>query len=94
MDGYTYITCANCGVKFAIRDEFYRVRGRSGDTVWCPSGHRLTVGGPSDADKIKRLSRRLQLSQANVDERDAEISYVNKRLAATKGVVTKMKNKA
>ena len=89
--------CAQCGVVFAISDRLNTSRKESGESFYCPNGHGMTYG-KSVADRLRD-----QLSAAERDrewfrtaERETreERDRVRASLAATKGVVTKMRKRA
>lgn len=91
--------CAKCKMAFWITDEFYAVARHTEQTFYCPAGHQnYYPRGESTEDKLRReRDRALQ----QIAQRDDEIIYVKKqrdvaerRVAAAKGQITKIKNRA
>ena len=45
-------TCCNCGIPFAVSEEFNAECRRKGKLFFCPNGHSQSYG-KSEADKIR-----------------------------------------
>ncbi len=90
------VTCAACGICFAMPHTLVEKRRGDGKDFFCPNGHTLTFG-ESDADKLRRERDRLQQRLA---EKDDDIRYqrqarevAERRLSAAKGQITKIKKR-
>jgi hypothetical protein len=83
-------SCCNCGVLFAVPDDWLANRRETGAGFYCPNGHSL-VFKKSEAQKLRE---QLEAEQRRVirisNERDAEKRYAS----AMKGQVTKLKKRA
>ncbi len=97
--GYEQVTCCNkgCLQPFALTTSFKSARAKDKRTFWCPNGHPQHFTGDSAED---RLRKNVEALQTRIGFRDAEISQlrnsragVERRLRATKGVVTKLKQR-
>lgn len=89
--------CAQCGVVFAITEEFRERRRADGKSLYCPNGHTLTYG-KSEADKLREQlqerERRITFLRDMRAGADRRADAAERSLRATKGVVTKMKKRA
>lgn len=96
------VSCYFCGSNFGISNALYhRAATRAEGVVYCPSCGKSFCWGESDEKKkIRQLERELQTANARAetqkraaenarDERDAK----DRQLTATKGVVTRIKNR-
>lgn len=97
--GYEVITCCNssCGISFAVPSEWQRARRRDHSWFYCPNGHHQHYPGESTEEKLRlerdRLAQRVaQRDDEIADQRDLRAG-VERRLNATKGVVTRIKNR-
>lgn len=93
-------TCCKCGVTFGLTDRFRDEHVENGKDFYCPNGHPQHY--------TTSLAAQLKEAQAKAErEREWAKRYADmyhgeqrrhgateRRLAATKGVVTKMKNRA
>lgn len=91
--------CASCKSEVWIPDELYDAAKRSSKVgFYCSYGHSLCFReGESDADKLRRERDRLAQMVA---EKDDSIKYwrdhsqaAERRLNATRGVVTRIRNR-
>lgn len=83
------VTCYSCGVAFAINNDLHRraVVDKQG-SVYCPScGEQTVWTGKSNVEKVREEMQR-KLNVANERAKRA-----TKSLAATKGAITKIKNR-
>ena len=96
------VHCYTCGVPFGITAKMHRrVVVEARGVVYCPACGCKTCWRESVADvQIKRLKQQLQTAdtRANTANRHAHLveqraDGVERRLSATKGVVTRMKNR-
>jgi len=93
------ITCCHegCGIAFAV-PAWWESKRREDKTWWyCPNGHQQHFSAETEAEKLRRERDRLK---QQVAQRDDEINHqrdmrldVERRLNATKGVVTRIKNR-
>jgi hypothetical protein len=95
------ILCCDCKVEFWLNDEFYRVAKQAATkfTWYCPNGHAQSfLKGESEEAKLRR--ERDQLAQRIAEKDDAIEAerqrrvLAERRVAAAKGQVTKLKNRA
>lgn len=96
---YTVLTCCleGCGITFAVPDHWYEMR-RSDHTSWsCPNGHRQHFNGESEAERLRReaVAKQARIDQlkADADYQRAQRAAVERRLQATRGVVTRIKRR-
>lgn len=101
---FTQVTCYKCHILFAVPDRFNNDRRRDHEGFWCPAGHVQYYSGKSSEDKLRdelaREKHRLEQKEAAerrllerlASERQAHQGTV-RRLNATRGVVTRHKNK-
>lgn len=96
------VRCFTCGVPFGITAELYRrVVEKATGAVYCPACGQETCWRESSADRrIKQLTQQLQTAdtRANTANRHARLvgqraDRVEGSLRATRGVVTRMKNR-
>jgi len=82
--------CAGCGVLFALPSHLEQEVRRTHATFYCPNGHNNYFPAETEAERYKRLYEQSERrAGANYDRaEDAE-----KRLRATKGVVTKLRKR-
>jgi hypothetical protein len=87
ITGMTLMCCGECGIAFAIPDNFYTERRESRPLLqwFCPNGHPR-VFKESEADRLRRERDRLtqQLAEKNdaIAERDRKLKRLAKRAAA------------
>ena len=88
--------CPTCGVAYGL-DSDYDDRRRSNGQGWhCPNGHNVVYTESQE----KKLRKQLARETHRADQLKSEVDYqkrlknrANNRLAATKGVVTKIKKR-
>lgn len=87
-------TCCKCGIAFAMPHDWQAERRRLRDTFHCPAGHgQRYIGETDEQRKIRQLeAERSRLEQRERVEREAR-EHAQRRLAATKGVLTRTKNR-
>lgn len=51
-------TCCNCGVLFAMTEDYQRKRRNERDSFYCPNGHGQHYTGPTDTDRLKQAVAR------------------------------------
>ncbi|MBN9004890.1 MAG: hypothetical protein J0H40_05690 [Rhizobiales bacterium] len=97
--GYEVVTCCkrDCLQSFAMTTAFKKARHADKRTFWCPNGHPQHFTSETIEE---RLQKNVAALQTRIGYRDAEISQlrnsragVERRLRATRGVVTRMRRK-
>ncbi len=82
--------CCKCGVEFGVPGGYTHHRQRDKKSFYCPNGHSMSYT-ESEADRLRRERDRLQQRLA---QRDDEIVAEQKRTAAYKGQVTRLKKRS
>lgn len=93
---FQVVSCYTCGVRFGITGDLYKraVTDASGH-VWCPACGNETCWRESVAQKqIKELERKLKWEAENALRQQQERLLAEASLRSTKGIVTKLKNRA
>jgi hypothetical protein len=93
-----FSTCWKCKIKFWMPDDLEEVARRRGDVqVFCANGHPGVFSGKDVQTELERERDRLKQALA---QKDDEIRYqqgqreqAERRLNATRGVVTRIKNR-
>lgn len=94
--------CCNCKVDFWMPDDLYaaaqRDRGPNGISFYCPHGHGQHYAiGETEETKLRRERDRLAQQIAERDDRIKSLrdsnDHIERRLNATRGVVTRIKNR-
>jgi hypothetical protein len=97
-------TCNSCGVVFSAPRYFFDARRMDKRLFYCPNGHGLSWQ-ESDFDRMRRERDRLKQENARLEDhrRAAEraeqaalehANYERRRVAAAKGQITRLKNRA
>lgn len=90
-------TCCACGVSFAFPVSLMRKRMNDHQTFYCPNGHHLSFAQKSDVEKAQAETAKYK--QLYKEEREYAAGVVGERnatqrsLSATKGVLTRTKNR-
>lgn len=86
----TIVGCGKCHAEFGVTPSF-DTRGRQyGYNIWCPyCGHRMRYG----EQEIDRLRQQLEVAEENQKFWREQTQVTERRLAATKGVVTRTKRR-
>ncbi len=90
-------SCPSCGIKFAMPESKYNAcREDSKQSFYCPNGHCLSYF----ESRSTKLERELFREKASHDrskawgrDQSARADKVTRKLTATKGVVTRIKNR-
>lgn len=89
-------SCVSCGIHFAAPEHFLNKRRQSGGTFYCPNGHSLSWT-ETEIDRLKKQVKQkddaLARQIAYTDQVRADRDHVERRLSATKGVLTRTKNR-
>ena len=82
--------CCNCGIAFAMTKELQTRRLEDQRSFYCPNGHSQSYTGKTEAQKLREQVERLEIQRDHArDATDRE----RKSHAATKGQLTKMRNR-
>lgn len=95
--------CVQCSVKFCVPVGFTDHRRRDKRSFWCPNGHSMSYT-ESEADRLKVKLQAQEQATANAKaeadrerkwrrEEAEERKHAERRLAAQKGVTTRLKNR-
>lgn len=89
------VSCYTCGIRFGIGRELYkRVVTDAMDSIFCPACGKSTCWRESeDQKRIKELQRKLEWEANNSSHQKSKREEAEASLAATKGVVTRMKTR-
>ena len=91
-------TCFKCGVLFAMPADLMENLRKNRNSFFCPNGHSQAYTGKTKAeklqDKLDAKERELERAERRRAGAEAREKMANNSLRATKGVVTKMKNRA
>lgn len=86
-------SCYKCKAPFAMSNSLYEaaLAAKAGIKFYCPNGHQQHyIEGETEETKLRRERDRLQQRLA---EKDDTIATLEKSNAATRGVVTRIKNR-
>jgi hypothetical protein len=88
--------CCNCGITFGLPTDFQTNRRGDKKSFYCPNGHPQSYTR-SEADRLRdelaRANQRLDQKKAEADEMRNQRDRAERRRLATKGVVTRIKNR-
>lgn len=97
--GYVTQVCCNsqCGIAFAVPSTWDEQKRKDHTTFYCPNGHAQSYTVRSEEEKLR--AERDRLAQ-RIAERDDEVRHqremreaTERQLSATRGVVTRIKNR-
>ena len=90
------ISCCECGLVFAVPVEWDDSKRHTGHGFKCPDGHGLTYG-LSDLQRAEAATKRAQellsLERTRHEETRSERDKNQRKLTATRGYVTRIKNR-
>jgi hypothetical protein len=94
------IKCWGCGCEFAVDEALYNNKKENKKTLHCPNGCSLSLG-KSRADEVRekmeaelaRVKRNNEYMEATAREQRRRADAAEKSLTATRGVVTRLKNR-
>lgn len=95
------VTCANCGMPFAVPREWEQAKRRTHGDFWCPNGHPLAFHGPTPAEReaatLRKELEREAAARRNAEERAGRLHGSNialgRKLSAAKGQQTKLRKR-
>lgn len=88
----TAIHCGECGGTYAIDSRYYRQRQQGGGYWNCPYC-QIIWGFSKDASETVKLKRKLENIEAVAERERSWRKDTERRLSATRGVVTRIKNR-
>lgn len=94
--GQLVVTSCWCGIVVAIPSDLHDYAVRKGTEVFCPLGHRFVYGDGENARLKREIEQERQRAvrlRAEIDQKRAEIEHQRRRIAATKGALTKTKKR-
>ncbi len=96
VDTFVTVHCYKCGVAFGMTESMQKRRRDDGESFWCPNGHSQCYC----ESNVKKLEKQLAREKSRHDQTEASLHQVRRarerterRLSATKGVVTRIKNR-
>ena len=91
------LSCASCGIRFAIPQKMDAERRRDHKMFWCPSGHENYFPWKSEAEKLRdELTRERALRdqvQARADMMERRVELKERQVRARKAVATRLRNR-
>lgn len=87
----TAMSCGDCGVVFALDDDYISARRDDHRTWYCPNGHSRYYPTESNAEKYERLYRQ---SEDRAAATRAERDQIEASRRAWKGQVTRLRKAA
>lgn len=100
--GWTYATrsdmfvqtCCNCGLLFAVPNDYDDRRRNDHRTFYCPNGHGQSYRGRSEVEKERdRLKRELGWAQSSAQSWKDQAETAEHRRRAEKGAKTKLQKR-
>jgi len=91
------LTCYKCGIGFLVPTHWVSKRREDHESFWCPNGHSQHFPAKSEAELLREQLIRAQQRADQIDAyrrtETAEKEHAQRRLAATQGVVTRVKRR-
>jgi hypothetical protein len=85
-------TCCGCGIPFGMTQGFMDMRRNDGEIFYCPNGHSQHYAH-STKEKLEDMKKALSNAQQDTRWWREEAESKAKSLSATKGQVTRIKNR-
>ncbi len=103
MSTFTNVSCYKCGVIWGMPTALNTQRHADKESFWCPNGHSQHYAA-SEADKLKAKLQAQEQATAAAEKKatrerewrlqaEEEKRHTERRLAAQRGVTTRMKNR-
>jgi len=93
----TVIPCGECGVLFALTDDFIKERRKDHQTWYCPNGHSRYYPQDNETEQLRKQVERLKSDRQWHDDMrraaEADAKHQRRVAAAARGRVTKIKNR-
>lgn len=90
-------TCCACGMLFAMTEDFQQRRINDHASFYCPAGHSQSYTGKTEAEKLReeltKTQRSLKVAKADYESEYSARRAAERSLIATKGVLTRTKNR-
>lgn len=93
---FTAFDCANCGVPFALTEDYEARRRNDGNTFYCPNGHPHSwheTEGDRLRKEIAEAKSRLDAEQGWTRRLTGDLDQERRSHAATKGQLTKTRKR-
>ena len=77
------IECCDCGIIFAMPEEFYKVRLSRKDSFYCPAGHSQHFTGKTHEQQLREAeahARDLSISNTRLTDDNLDLAKRNKGL--------------
>lgn len=87
------INCWVCGCTFAMSSALKENMRSRGETLYCPKGCKLGLGEPQWKKEMDRLKQSEDYYRQRSIENRELANRTERRLKATRGVVTRIKNR-
>jgi hypothetical protein len=87
---FTVHECGECGVPFALEDEYDDNRQQDHRTFYCPNGHQRYYPGPSREEKLKR---QLEQTTQALSRTQSQLTVTQRQKSAAKGQLTKTRRR-
>ena len=88
--------CSECGMPYALTERFHYRRKNDGKTWYCPNGHGQCIC-ESEVQRLNReltrIKRNAEFDRTRARELNESLGSVSRSLRATKGALTKTKNR-
>ena len=84
------LSCCNCGITFAIPNDFDNGRRKDHNNFYCPNGHPLSYNKKSEEDILSEKLSKCNMTIRNLSDDQKFLSDSNRSL---RGVITKQKKK-
>lgn len=92
------IECDSCGTRYGLDPAFVRERRKSHKTFWCPNGCARHYPGQTEEERLRdelaRATHREEQARAAATWERERREAADRRSAAAKGQVTKLKRRA
>ena len=90
------VECCTCGIRFGLPARYQRQLRELGKEFHCPNGHSLTYG-KGEAEKLRHELKQIEMERNRLIDlhsvEQAAHKLAARRLAATKGQLTKLKKR-
>lgn len=89
--GLVIESCINCGIVFAIPEDFREKIIKSHKTFYCPNGHTMYYPGKTKEEVLSNALKQCKISNESYKRKNKEYDY---RARYWKGKVTKIQKSA
>ena len=87
-------TCCSCGTAFAMEESLRQsLIRKKGEAFFCPNGHSQSYTGETIEKKYEKIRRELENERSSKKWWQEEAEKKARSLSATKGQLTKTKNR-